>query len=329
MRKPEYLSPSQLGTWEKNREEYYLSHLADIKAPRIPQTNYMSIGSAFDAYVKSSMHEELFGKGADPQFELTTLFEEQVEEHNRDWALENGKYVFDSYRVSGAYDVVMALLKGAKEDPQFESKIQAPVNGVPLLGKPDLRFIHSGGTHVILDWKVNGFCSRSAVSPAKNYCVCNDGWPLGTQKATPGAGQPHKDFRAVSFKGIDIHAGFLEDASRDWADQLSIYGWILGEPVGDENVVYCIDQLCAKPKPGLPRPLIRVANHRCRISSQYQHFLMLRLTKMWTSIQEGYIFEELSREENDSRCTVLNQQALSNHLLGDEILSMTRKERFF
>lgn len=82
---PTYLSPSQLSLWENNKEEYYLQHLSEVRAPRVPQMNYMSIGSAFDAYVKSAMHEVLFGKGTDSRFEFDTLFSEQVEEHNRDW----------------------------------------------------------------------------------------------------------------------------------------------------------------------------------------------------------------------------------------------------
>ena len=63
----------------------------------------MSVGGSFDAYAKSALHERLFGKGAAPQFEFQTIFENQVEPHNRDFALEAGKYIFDCYVLTGEF----------------------------------------------------------------------------------------------------------------------------------------------------------------------------------------------------------------------------------
>jgi len=326
MRIPTYLSPSQLGIFESNVEEYYLQHLSDVRAPRIPQANYMSIGSSFDAYVKSEMHEILFGKGADPKFEFSTLFDAQVEEHNRDWALENGRYVLEAYKISGAYDELLQMLKDSACEPKFETTISGIIEGIPMLGKPDLRFIHKSGAHIILDFKVNGYCSKSAVSPCKNFRLCRDGWTTDVARATVGAGSPHKNYRPVMYKGMEIHAGYMEEASEDWSDQLSIYSWILDEPVGGENVVFCIDQICSKPRFSgatkgieipVQKPLLRVANHRSRISKMYQIVLMGRIHDCWNRITSGHIFKELSKEENDDRCAVLDQQAITMHACGD------------
>ena len=52
MRTPKYISPSALKLFEKNPTEYYLKYLADAHPPRSPQTQPMSVGSAFDAFVK-------------------------------------------------------------------------------------------------------------------------------------------------------------------------------------------------------------------------------------------------------------------------------------
>jgi hypothetical protein len=71
----------------------------------------MSIGSSFDAYAKSWLHENLFGKGNDPRFEFQALFEAQVEPHNRDWALQNGQYVFEQYKQSGALSDLLGELR--------------------------------------------------------------------------------------------------------------------------------------------------------------------------------------------------------------------------
>ena len=145
MRIPEYISPSQIALFEKNPEEWYCQHGSDIRAPKAPQTNYMSIGSAFDAYTKSEMHSIIFGVGADPRFEFDAIFTDQVEEQNRDWARENGRYVFESYKVSGAYDELLKLVKSSDCTPEFETKISSTVEGIPLLGKPDLKI---GRAHV-------------------------------------------------------------------------------------------------------------------------------------------------------------------------------------
>ncbi len=312
MRIPRYLSPSQIALWYSDREEYYLRHLSEVKAPAIPQANYMSIGSAFDAYVKSAMFESLFGVGTDPRFEFDALFASQVEEHNRDWALENGLYMFEAYKKSGAYTELLELLHQSTYAPQFEFKIEGIVENIPLLGKPDLRFVHSSGAHVILDWKVNGYCSKSPTSPCKNYRLIRDGWDSTIAKASRGAGQPHKDYKPLEWKGVEIHRGWLEDSNEDWADQLAIYSWMLGEPVGDENVIVCIDQIVAKPTDS--RPLLRIANHRARISTLHQHNLLERIKKCWEGISTDHIFDELTKEESKERCDLLEQRALLIYL---------------
>jgi len=309
MRIPPYLSPSQIALWASNRDEYYLQHLAEIRAPRPPQAIYMSIGSSFDAYVKSAMYERLFGAGSDPRFEFDAIFTEQVEEHNRDWAREHGAYVFECYKKSGAYDELLELLQQSQYAPQFEFKATGTIDGVPLLGKPDLRFVHPLGAHVILDWKVTGYCSKSATSPCKNYRLCRDSWDETVAKPTRGSNGPHKDYSPIIWKGVEIHKGWLEEANVDWANQLTIYAWMLGEPVGNQDVIVCIDQIAGKPI-GTDRPLLRIANHRARISTIHQQNLLMQLQKCWEAIQSGYIFEDLSREDSDARCQVLEQQAL-------------------
>ncbi len=326
MRAINYLSPSSLAIWETNPDEFYLQRLSAIRATRIPQTNYMAIGSSVDAYIKSNMHETIFGKGADPRFDFDAIFTDQVEEQNRDWALEHGKYVFESYKISGAYDDLLELLQQSKCAPQFEMKIEGLVENVPLLGKPDLRFIHPLGAHVILDFKVNGYCSKSPTSPCKNYRLVRDGW---TGVPSRGCNQPHKNYKPIDWKGVEIHNGWLEEANSDWADQLAMYSWMLDEPVGDENVIVCIDQIVAKPSE--PRPLLRVANHRARISAVHQQNLMLRIQKCWQAISSGHIFTDLTREESDQRCAVLEQQAIRTNIDTPEqqwINDLTRQHRF-
>jgi len=314
MRIPKFLSPSSLSLFERDREEFYMKYLAPIRAPRIPQAIYMSIGSAFDAYVKAELHAALFGPGANPEFEFDTIFVDQVEAHNRDWALTHGQYVFDCYKISGSYGDLLELLQASQYEPQFEFTVTGDVEGVPLLGKPDCRFVHPNGTHVILDWKVNGYCSKHGSTPYKFYALIRDGWTEEVAKKSRGASKAHPKFDPVQLNDLTISGHYLEEASTDWADQLAIYSWMLGEPVGDENTLIGIDQIVCKARPG-DRPLIRIANHRSHISEEYQKSLAERLKHCWKRLTTGYVFDNLSREDNDQRCEELDNEAVA--LIGD------------
>jgi hypothetical protein len=288
-----------------------LKYLTDDKPPRPPQMDYMSIGSAFDAYVKAELALDLWGRDADPQFDFDTIFTDQVEEHNRDWARKAGYYAYKCYVISGSYRELLQALENAAEEPQFEFGVSGEVEGVPLFGKPDCRYITREGTHVILDWKVNGFCSKYGASPYKGYALIRDGWDHELMKPSRGVGKSHKLYKPREHGGLTIGSHYLEETSKDWADQLSIYGWMLGENVGDESVVVCIDQLACKPNGEWPA--IRVANHRCRVSEIWQQSLVIRLKNCWGTLQSGHIFDDtLSREESDARCEMLDLRATAH-----------------
>jgi hypothetical protein len=183
MRKVQHLSPSSLSTWLKNQDEFYLQYLAHDRPPRIPQNQPMAIGSAFDAYAKSYLVERLFGSNADPKYSFDALFESQVERQNRDWAREHGRYVFEQYQQSGALADLFTELKSAQGQPRFEFEVKGAVSGyregatrtigsVVLLGKPDVAFVNKAGVMIVIDWKVNGYCSKNPPSPCRAMFGC-------------------------------------------------------------------------------------------------------------------------------------------------------------
>jgi len=310
MRTPKYLSPSSLSLWESDREEFYLKHLAEARSPRLPQKDYMAVGSAFDAYVKAALHSALFGVGADPAFEFDTIFTDQVEEQNRDFCLMAGSYAFECYQLAGAYDDLLDELKKSEFAPKFEFTVSKTIDGVPLMGKPDCRYIHREGAHIILDWKVNGFCSKWGSTPYKYYAMIRDGWAMPTAKPSRACSQPHKKHKSITHCGVKIGTHYLEETCKDWADQLSIYAWMLDEKVGDENVIVCIDQIASKRREN-GFPLLRIANHRARISTAWQSQLIQRLTSCWKGVQSRRIFTDLSEEEDRERQDVLEMSAES------------------
>lgn len=303
MRKPKYQSPSSLSLFESNRKEYYLRYLAEIRPPRFPQTKPMSVGSAFDAYIKSYLYERLFGKGVNPEFEFDTIFVSQVEEQNRDWALDAGKYAFDCYVKSGAVADLMIDLLAASTEPRFEFTVQGDVTmenrvmGIPFLGKPDIYFISKNGVHMIWDWKVNGFCSKSGKSPTAGYINCRDSWDHGEKKMSRVHNAPHPQAHLFNVDGVTINIGKpFEEVDISWADQLSIYAWLMGEEVGAEFVIG-IEQLACKPW-GDNRPAIRVASHRGHVSPEYQRGLFDRAYQAWEIIQSGHIFRDKSLKDS-------------------------------
>jgi hypothetical protein len=312
MRKPEYLSPTSIGLFYENLEEFYRNYLADNKPPRLPQTQPMSVGSAFDAYVKSHLHERLHGKGTDPRFELKTLFEAQVEPHNRDWAWQAGAYAFVEYKRIGALSDLMLELQGSISAPKFELEVKGIVNGqkagvtrsigeIPLLGKPDVFFMNKDGAHVILDWKVNGFCSKYNTSPMQGYVRLRDN--NGSNK-----GQ-HKAAQLLPYRGIMINAaGALEDYNVQWARQLAIYAWLCGQDIGGDFIV-AVDQLICKPS-GMPdMPDLRVAAHRLKLRPEYQWKVFADAQFVWEVINSDHIFRDLSLEDSKQKCAALDDQA--------------------
>ena len=225
-RKPEYLSPSALFCWRKDKEEYYRRYLSENKIPRLRQTEAMSVGGAFDCWTKSAI---LARYGLLPMEDTDSVNEkiEQhaeagimacVEEYNREFAQRAGKDCYDQYSRSG----FLALLRVLDEARtiQTESTGRATIDGVPLLGKPDLVFITKNGRTCVLDWKVNGWCGQSVVRPKSGHINGR------------GVDTFHED-------GIGYYATIKD---KEWYDQLAIYGLVCGEA----SVFGWIEQLCCQ-----------------------------------------------------------------------------------
>lgn len=310
MRTPEYLSPTSISKFYADRQEFYLNYLADKRPPRMAQTKPMSIGSAFDAYVKNYITDRL-GLMA-PEFEIETILDAQVEEANRPWARVEGQYVFDCYKRSGALADLMLELELASEAPRFEFSVRDELISakldcsITLLGKPDIYFRTADGANVIYDWKVNGYCSKSSVSPKAGYKKIRDSWDH--VKPSRGAGQPHRDYQGFLSSGIEINLERpFEAVDKSWANQLCIYSWLLGAEIGSK-VIVGIEQLVCKPAD--PRPLIRCASHRGLVSPDYQTTLFSQIEHVWKTIQDGveYIFadEGLGPQESSDRCVMLD-----------------------
>lgn len=311
MRLPRSLSYSSMSLCEKQPEEFYLRYMADRRPPRLPQVDAMAVGSAFDAYVKSMLSYALFGRNMSSQFEFGRIFESQVEPQCRDFALKAGKHVFKAYKFCGAYDDLLKLLQQSVEPPRFEFSVEGKIGEAPFLGKPDCRFVldlGEGRIHCIWDWKVKGYCSKYGASPSKGYMTCLDGFP--STKPSRSHGKEHGMFLAMQDRGLTINAGYMETCNDEYADQLTLYSWLLGERPGDESVILGIEETVAKfLGEGVP-PQLRYARHRGRVKGEYQLKLFDRVQSVWQRITSGHIFTDMTKEENDARCAVLEDMSL-------------------
>jgi hypothetical protein len=283
VRIPKQLSPTSISLFYEDRRRFYLKYLADSRCPRDPQTPPMALGSSFDAHVKSFL----------AGYDLETIFKQQVDEPMREWAWTNGARAFRLYQDSGALEALEKEMDQFSIAPRFEFDVVGHVNGVPLGGKPDLWYGHRGGAHVLLDWKCNGYCSSRPMSPKKGYIHRFD-----TKMA-------HKNCIPVEYKGYLINsAAPMNTVDTSWANQLSIYAWLLGESIGS-NFVVGIEQLCG--------PDCLCVSHRSLIEPEYQEALVRKMTYMWHLIQQGprHIFDTVSEEESEEECAVLDKYYLS------------------
>ena len=263
----------------------------------------MAVGSAFDAQVKSFLHEKLVGK--DPAFEFNTLFEMQVEPHNRDAARRAGQTVFEAYKRQGALADILLDMEGCIGRPRFETAIEDRVSAaslvigdVPFLGKPDIFFIAKSGARVIFDWKVNGYYSKYNVSPKPGY--------VRIRTMDKANGSSYKSGMVMKKHGMDISISHpLEQVDETWANQLSIYAWLLGEAVGADFIV-AIDQIACG-NDGFGGKNYRIAQHRTTVSATHQTQLFKKAHTAWYAIQSGHIFFEKSREESDKEIVAVER----------------------
>jgi len=301
---PKYLSPTSLALWYSNRNQFYMNYLCETRTPRDPQTAPMAVGSAFDAYVKSWLVERLLGP--DPAFQRDTLFEAQVEPQNRDEARRAGQEVFDAYTKQGALADLLLDLEGCVGRPRFETGIEAPVSmsgllgDVPMLGKPDIFFMTKKGARITFDWKVNGYYGKRNTSPKPGY--------VRQRTNGKGNGQCHDQAMIMDKDGVRIAVNFpLCNVDKSWAAQLSIYSWLLGEPIGAQFIV-AIDQIAVGFDAFGGREF-RIAQHRSVVSESFQRQTFENAHKAWACIQSGHVFDQMSRADSDKHCRILDDMA--------------------
>jgi len=253
----------------------------------------MSVGSAFDAIVKSRINRDL-----DLQlqgFGMVDLIVAQCEPETLPKSLEIASDLWDQYYRCGAYGNLLAMIRSSSIEVKMEYDLTSVIGGVPLLGKPDLHFGTTLHAHVITDWKVSGSCSACGVSPQQGYMLALD------VNDTRTNGHPHKKFKPnLHPSGVVVNDTPMNETTDYWADQLATYAWCLGEPVGSQNFIARIEQIAVRPI-GRAKCVV----HQATVDADYQRELLERYQRLWAACQSGHIFWEMSREQSDERCEML------------------------
>ena len=289
-----YLSPSSIGRFEADPEDFYCHYMTD--RPRFAQTDAMAAGSAFDAFVKFELSKGCGGESLDE------IMQAQVEPQHLPQAYAWGEYLLGEYKRSRAFDDLKIELSTFGKF-SLVSDITTEVNGVPLRGKPDLIC-----DHFVLDWKVNGFHSRYSKSPEKGFVRIRGG---------KHGGESHKMVVPILHQGVLISNYNLEDVHVDWARQMAIYGWLAGFEIGDDFIVG-IDQLVCKPRTG-DFPHVRVAEHRALLGSEYQKRLFDRVQEIWEIIHSDHFFRDMSKQASQDREATLKRRLETDPML-EELL---------
>lgn len=305
MRIPKYLSPSSLTKFYNNRVEFYLQYLCEHRNAKPLQLDYMAAGSGFDAFIKNKIYRDVYGESAvkGTDFEFDTIFEKQVEAHIRTTTLALSGDIWNQYVASGAYQCLLDDILASPFAPQMEFRIESEVQGIPLLGLPDLRYVTPEGIHVICDFKVCGACSKTGASPHQGFRVA---WDAHNSKKH---GKPHEKYIPMQLKDVEINATYLETVCDYWADQLATYAWLLDEPVGGEGFVVRMEELCMRRSKTHPEPRGRFATHMNRVSELYQLQLFNLYQTAWAAIESGHIFTDLTREASDEKMEMLDARA--------------------
>lgn len=286
------LSPTSLKCFEESVDTFVCRYVLEV--PRPPQTKPMSIGSAFDARIKAYIAQKILG--INDWFEK--LFEIQVEPAFRDWAFVESEKVFQGYVSAGCADTLIQEIGDSislrLEFEQFKSLRYEDGFEVPLYGKPDAYFMRRDGLQIVVDWKVNGYCSQASPAPGYVRLYDAEGFDLGAYKfAFP-----------MQYKGILCTTG---EVAPQWRDQMRMYTWMLGEDNNDW--IAGIDQLVFRN--GTPRYAI----HRLRIAEDDPK-LRERIRFAWECISNGHYFYDRSFEESNMRIEMLkNNKAMVDCLL--------------
>jgi len=285
------LSYSGFNSFWNYPQEFALRYLMPVPVPRTKTTKPMCIGTGFDAWVKFHLNKDL-DLGLDHlTYELQTT---NIPDDLRIWTEQEGHGLFKLYKEQGAYGDLLTLLEGADAvimEEHFERLLDlGEGRSIKLHGYPDLVFLKWDRWFVI-DWKVNGFCSKWGVSPAPGF------W-----RSRP-SDKHHKTYSKGMVGDFEFNdAKCFSNWHKDWPTQLLFYHWMVNQKPLDRLYVG-VEQLACSPKG------IRSVSHRGALSPHFELEVKEKLIKFLTAIEKDHIFTDLTLEQSQEKMQELTSMA--------------------
>jgi hypothetical protein len=239
----------------------------------------MAVGSLFDAIVKAEIAQAMGWYNKDTTLSRMALIKKSVNESML-YLLPDAEKIFEFYKSCGAFEDLIAEQIFDIETEELKL-IKHGLTGVevPVFGKPDLKSVPNR----ILDFKVNGFGSKSGQSPKQGYCRSYD---------RTGRLGPHKKLLTMDL---------IDD---DWARQLTTYAWLDQEEFEFKDIEVGIEQIAIR------GDTIKVASFRTIVPKLYQEQLYIHYSLMWSQILNGIVDDPQPKKD---RCFMYGQQCEVSH----------------
>lgn len=283
MKIPKALSPSSRALWLKDRTAWFIRY--QTQTTRDPQGLPQALGSAFDGLIKNRIEVE-FG---------LPVRDYSLQVENPAWRLDDCVVQRMAREVCSFYlsQAGLAGLRLAADcDLHLETEVRGLIDGVPVVGKPDLDYVVRSTTtipcttdsvnniltYVMHDWKCNGILkmdgSLGTASPA----------PLYTFDSKTGA--PHKDaWITKSINGVTSSISLVNGSLKPWLDQLATYGLLKGWRNG---FIGSVDQITR-----MGSGALRLTRYRDWIDASVLVEIAESYRGMWESINAGRCFTDL------------------------------------
>ena len=253
-----YLSHSSMMTYRLCPHKFYLTKLSPYKKQikREEQNLPGAVGSAFDAYCKAFIQ----GEGKELKNISEYLRETVTNPKHFDRACDDGLKLFEIYRDTG---LPYLLDEGLS---RVDVTVQEVIGDAMVLGKPDAVV----GEDMPIDWKVRGYAS-SPKSPTQGWVRC---WKKGK----------------LLDKTHDRMDDYFEDINEYWAQQVTIYAFLLGQPIGERDIWVGFDELSLRQNVNQPivnHNTVTVSQIRSKVSVDYQNKVFKRIQDIWNTIIEN------------------------------------------
>ena len=246
---------------------------AHLKLPRMEQTPQMAVGNVFDIHMKYHLASTVGRRDLDPR-----MLEESIDarylgrrgspDKIDQLVLWEGLRAYHAYKESPA---LRLLLEGVTnvEVPSGAARI---TGGVPIWGKPDAELFRAG-RRVVQDWKVSG-------AFATNKPSAETGWSYHFAKRMVG-GEPKWIDEGPHHRSVEP----LELLKEEWAIQLAMYAWLLGDAPGSD-ISGQIDKVL------LLDGEVDVYVYRTTVGRDFQLRILSELQLCWQKVLAGEILPE-------------------------------------